>query len=61
MGIAMIAIRIAARLVPRLKEPRRLFWEASSFVLTRKDPMMEQMIPTAASIWGTIMAFIAIS
>ena len=52
----IIAIRIAARLVPRDSAFSNVRWSAFSSVLTKKEPMMEQMMPTAAMTMGIAMA-----
>ena len=52
----MMAISTAARLVPRDNAFSRVRWSAFSSVLTKKEPMMEQMMPTAAMTMGMAMA-----
>ena len=49
-------MRMAARLVPRDRALSRVRWSAFSSVLTKKEPMMEQRIPTAAMTMGMAMA-----
>ena len=52
----MMAISTAAILVPRDSAFSSVRWSAFSSVLTKNDPMMEQMIPTAAITMGMAMA-----
>ena len=47
----------AEKFVPRPSALSRYFWSASSFVLTRKVPMMEQSTPMAAMISGMATAY----
>ena len=51
-----MAIRIADRLVPRDSAFSSVRWSAFSSVLTKKEPMMEQIMPTAAMTMGMAMA-----
>ena len=55
-GQAMMAMRIADRLVPRDRAFSRVRWSACSSVRTKKVPMMEQMMPMAAMTMGMAMA-----
>ena len=52
----MMAMRMADRLVPRDSAFSRVRWSAFSSVLTKKEPMMEQRMPTAAMTMGMAMA-----
>ena len=38
--------------MPRRREDCRFFWVAPTFVLTKKEPMMEEMLPIAAISMG---------
>ena len=56
-GAAATAERTAARYVPVRRERSRDIWVASSLVLTKKEPMMEQTMPhTAISMGRSIPA-----
>ena len=55
-GKEAMAMRIAERLVPRLRAASRFFCDAPSFVLTKKVPMTEQRIPTTAMSIGSVSA-----
>ena len=52
----MMAIRIADRFVPRDSAFSSVRWSAFSSVLTKNEPMMEQMMPTAAMTMGMAIA-----
>ena len=52
----MTAMRMADRLVPRDSAFSSVRWSAFSSVLTKKEPMMEQRMPTAAMTMGIAMA-----
>ena len=51
-GKEAIAIRIAEKLVPRLRAASRFFCVAPSLVLTKNVPRIEHAIPTAAMSIG---------
>ena len=57
----MMAISTADRLVPRDRAFSRVRWSAFSSVLTKKEPMMEHRMPTAAMTMGIAMALKASS
>ena len=56
-GKAMMAMRIAAKLVPRRRAERSDFWLAFSLVFTRKEPRIEAMTPMAAMAMGMVTAW----